>query len=189
MADYKSRRSFSKFEDGARNSIREMWGLWHSWWHQNLTSYKSWTSGFWNLDREAIFCVSRWTHWMWPILIWRDGYTDTLKQNIMIIELMFSWIIKSELRCASSSLEVRDFFDARSSDVEYDLMNVCAAANPVSLTRTDEEISWVIQSIVIIVRLLLLDMWFPMIMKLTQFFNAEDYQITYHLSWTFTWLS
>ena len=86
---------------------------------------------------------------------------------------MFSWIIKSELRCASSNLEVRDFFDPRSSDVEYNIMNVCAAANPVTLTRTDEEISWVIQSIVIIVRLLLLDMWFTMIMKLTQFFLMQ----------------
>ena len=53
-----------------------MWDVrlvWRSRWHQFLTSYKSWTLRFWILDREATLCTSRWTHWIWPILIWRDG--------------------------------------------------------------------------------------------------------------------
>ena len=75
---------------------------------------------------------------------------------------MFSWIIKTELRCASSNLEVRDFFSPPSSNAEYNLRNVCVActtcaANSATLTRTDGETSWIIQSIVIIVR------WFSMI--------------------------
>ena len=50
--------------------------------------------------------------------------------------------------------------------------------------HTDEETSWVIQSIVIIVRLLLLDRWFTMIMKLTQFFESrrQSDQILFELN-------
>ena len=96
---------------------------------------------------------------------------------------MFPGIIKTELRFASSNLEVRDFFCDPSYDVEYNLRKVCTActtcaANPVNLARTDEEASWVIQSIVIIVRLLLLDKWFTMIMKLTQFFFFKNRRLS-----------
>ena len=99
-----------------------------------------------------------------------------------------SWCSRGSLRrnyvLQARISKVEFFFNLSSSDVEYTLRNVYAActtcaAKPATLTRTDEETSWVIQSIVIIVRLLLLDRWFTMIMKLTQFLKAEDYQIIY----------